>query len=63
MSIFKRLSGANVQQFCMIARLNWAQGNALLRQIEIEKINTHDLPRMGISSESAKQYRVWKRNA
>ena len=63
LSIFEWLAGADAQQPGVVTRLYWTQSNALFRQIEIEKINTHDEPRMDISRESAKQHRVWKRTS
>jgi len=44
LSIFEWLAGTDTQQSGVITRLRWTQSNALFRQIEIEKINTHYEP-------------------
>ena len=48
-SIFEWLTGTHTQKFGVIARLGWTQSNALFRQIEIEKINTHHKPHQSTS--------------
>jgi hypothetical protein len=43
-AILERLARNNTQKLCMVAGLCGAQSDALFRQIEIKKINTHDRP-------------------
>jgi len=44
LSIFEWLAGTDTQQSGVVTWFGWTQSNALFRQIEIEKINTHYEP-------------------